>query len=208
MALKKLTEAQKARREEEKIKKMEEEKMQNVFNNSVKNEMVEGDENTMNEVIKNSTIKNTDSFFNNEELSGTSTPIDGLEIEIEIGIAEGRYKFRVKNLDIARNVETKFGIKDKLVIEFHIWGISDGEEVAYDLKQKYNISSSYKSEFYKVYRDLTGIPPRGKINLRNLLGVKGDCEIKHIEMDDRNIFPKVVNINAEIYNGSSEVPAI
>lgn len=208
MALRKVKKPETA--QENNTNKEEDTKMQNIFNNSVKNEMVEGVENTMNEVIKNSTINNTDSFFNNEELSGTSTPIDGLEIELqqEIAISEGRYKFKVQNLNIARQVETRFGIKDKLIIEFHICRIRDEQEIAYDLKQKYNISPSYKSEFYKVYTDLTGNPPRGKINLRNLLNIKGSCEIKHIQMDNGDIFPKVVNINAEIYKDSSEVPAI
>lgn len=191
----------------------EENKMQqNVFNNSVNNEIVPKFETTMKEVMEGewSTQSQDDFFNNNEEVLGNTTPLTGFEIELkqEIAIAEGRYQFRVQNLNIERQVETRYGIKDKVVIQYHISRIIDDEEFAYDLKQKYNISSSYKSSFYKVYKDLTGEPPRGKINLRNLLSIKGNCEIRHIQMDNGDIFPKVVNINAEIYKNSNEIPAV
>lgn len=211
MALKKMKKPELVR--EINTNKEEENKMQSIFTNSVNNEMVQKVEANMKEVLEGGwSNQSQDDFFNNsnEDVLGSTTPLTGFEIELqqEIAIAEGRYKFRVQNLDIERQVETKYGIKDKLIIQFHISRIRDTEEFAYDLKQKYNISSSYKSSFYQVYKDLTGEPPRGKINLRNLLGIKGSCEVKHIHMDNGDIFPRVVNINAEIYKDSSEVTEV
>ncbi|NMM65241.1 hypothetical protein HBE96_21900 [Clostridium sp. P21] len=144
-----------------------------------------------------------DSFFDSEELSGTNTPIN-LEIEIqpESKIDEGSYRFYVKDLSIEKEVMTKYGVKNKLVIDYHITCARDGEDLTYDLKQKYNISNSSKSGFYQVYRDLTSQPPSGKINLRNLLGIKGSCVVKHVLLDNGDVFPKIVNINAEIYKES------
>lgn len=196
MALKKLTEAQKARREEEKIKKMEEEKMQNIFNNSVKNEMVEGVENTINEVIKDSTINNSDDFFKSENVRSSFTPLTNLEIEImpyEV-VGEGRYKFVTEDVGIDNQVSTAYGVKNKMWLQFHL----DGEDEEHDLKQKYNISASYKSRFYEVYNALTGEIPKGNINLRRLLGIEGYCEIQHIHMDNGDIFPRIVNIEVKI----------
>ncbi|NMM65222.1 hypothetical protein HBE96_21805 [Clostridium sp. P21] len=179
-------------------------KSTSIFSDSKKpeNQVIEKVESALDNVMKeyrsNSEI---DSFFNNEELRGTSTPITGLEIEIkqEMPIDEGNYKFYVKNLGLDKQVATIYGAKDKLMIEFHISRIISGQEIEFDLKQKYNISSSSKSRFYQIYKDLTGRPPMGKINLRELLKIKGLCEVKHILMDNGDVFPRIVNINAEIY---------
>ncbi|MHC1723204.1 MAG: hypothetical protein AB9836_08380 [Aminipila sp.] len=203
---------ERARREEkERIKKMEEEQMENIFNNSAHKEMVGVVKNTMEEVIKeqNGSLRE-DNFFKSEELYGTSTPLSGYEIEIkpEVAIAEGGYNFKTINLNIENGVETIYGKKDKLVLEFQISRIRDGEEFKYDLKQKYNISSSYKSRFYEVYKDLTGEAPRGKIDLRNLLYIEGSCVIKHIPMDNGDIFPRIVDISVQSYKDVSEVPAV
>ena len=145
---------------------------------------------------------NSDSFFKEEELSGENTLIQDLEIELEAEklVKEAKYKFRVKNIGIDRDVNTPYGLKNKLIIEYHIKAFIDDEEISYDLKQKYNISNSSKSKFYQVHRDLTGKAPIGKINLRNLLGIKGVCEVKHLELDNGDIFPQIVNINSEIRN--------
>lgn len=144
---------------------------------------------------------NPDAFFNdNDDVEeGGSTPITGLEISIapQELIAEKRYSFSVRNINIDKEVETQFGIKDKLVLDFHISRIEDEKEISYNLKQKFNISNSRRSSFYGVYKDLTGEEPIGNLNLRNLLGIKGKCEVKHILMDNGDIFPKIVNINAQ-----------
>ncbi len=214
MALKKLTEAQKIRVAN--MNQKEEKQTMNTFSNSItgknefsREEVIESVENTLENVIEEHTSNyDSDSFFNSESLNGSSTSITGLEIEIEpeIAVVEGKYKFYVKNLNVDRQVATKYGVKDKLMVEFHISQVIDGEDFAYDLKQKYNISGSRKSSFYQLYIDLIGKAPIGKLNLRNLLGVKGYCEVKHIPMDNGDIFPRIININAEI--NKDEIPAL
>lgn len=208
----KLQEEQERLREEQRKKEMEEKKM-NIFNNTTagENNISMEKENTLSKVMEEQKYRQSeDSFFKSEELSSTLTPLVGLEIEIkpEIVIGEGRYKFAVENLGIENQVQTKYGMKDKLVVEFNVSRVRDGEEYSCKLKQKYNISSSTKSSFYQLYTDLTGRVPIGKINLRNLLGIKGICEVKHIQMEDGNIFPKVVNINVEINKELDDVPAV
>lgn len=170
-------------------------------NNVEKEQVSKKVEETIQEVIEEYG-SNSDSFFKEEELNGDNTPIQGLEIELEPEqvVKEGRYKFLVKNVGIDKEVVTRYGVKNKLIIEYHINGLIDGEEMSYDLKQKYNISNSSKSKFYKVYEDLTGAIPIGKINLRNLLEIKGICEVKHLELDNGDIFPEIININSRIKN--------
>jgi hypothetical protein len=179
------------------VEHKEEKKMENVFNNNEKKEMAE---NTMKEATNDYQGNYTsDSFFKEEDLDGSTTPIVGLEIELEEEkvIPEGRYKFIVKDLAMEKQVATRYGIKDRLSVVFNIY-VKYDEHLNFDLKQKYNISSKRESNFYKMYNELIGKPPFGKIDLRNLLGIKGVCRIKHVLMDDGSIFPKVVGLNPEI----------
>lgn len=193
MALKPLTPAQREKMENER-KEREMQKM--------KEEAIKKTEDTMNNVMNDY----KDSFFKEEELNGTSTALTGFEIELEEEktIPEGRYNFIVKDLAMENQVSTKYGIKNRLSVEYHIFRKYE-EELSFDLKQKYNISSKKDSNFYKMYEELIGRPPVGKINLRNLLGIKGQCEVKHVIMDDGSVFPKIVNLNPEVAEESSAV---
>lgn len=197
MALKKLTEAQKARREEEKMQEMEEKDMMNNVGNSGKNEVIEEVKNTMEESIRSTmNNENSDDFFKSENVKGWFTALTNLEIEIapyEV-VREGRYKFATENLGVDNQVSTAYGVKNKMWLQFHL----DGEDEAYDLKQKYNISPSNKSRFYEIYNTLTGEIPRGNINLRRLVGIEGYCDIQHIPMENGDIFPRIINIEVKI----------
>lgn len=195
MALKKMKKQQTVTQNTN-VEHKEEKKMENVFNNNEKKEMAE---NTMKEVTNDYQGNYTsDSFFKEEEVDGSTTPIVGLEIELEEEnpIPEGKYYFRIKNLAMENQVATRYGVKNRLSVEYNIF--RKYENLNFDLKQKYNISSKRESNFYKMYSELTGKLPIGKINLRNLLGIKGVCEIKHIPMEDGSVFPKIVNLNPEI----------
>lgn len=165
------------------------------------NQVTEKVESALENVIQeNKNNYDSNSFFKTEELYGTSTAITGFEIELEEEkiIPEGKYRFIVKDLAMENQVSTKYGIKNRLSMQYHISRMIDGEELAFDLMQKYNISNNKNSNFYKMYTDIAGEIPVGKINLRNLLSIKGICEIKHVNMDDGRIFPKIVNLNPEI----------
>lgn len=199
MALKKVSSFQKWT--DEVMKKREEEKKMQEINNSEKEQVIEKVEETIQEVIgQNTSNTNYDSFFKEEVLQGDNTAIQGLELELDAEqiVKEGKYKFSVKNVGIENGVITRYGIKNKLVVEYHINGMVDGHRQKYDLKQKYNISNSSKSKFYNIYRDLMGLPPIGKINLRNLLGIEGVCEVKHLELDNGDMFPEIINVNRAI----------
>ncbi|WP_242396682.1 hypothetical protein [Clostridium butyricum] len=190
-----------------KVKKIESENLQNRIKQEESNTMIQTNNYSANDNKFNNTLlgdnesSGFESFFESENLSSMSTPLN-LEIEIkpQTIVDEGRYDFVVRALDIERNVSTAYGVKDKLVIEFNIKRVEDGEDVEYNLKQKYNISNDVTSRFFEVYKDLTGQEPSGKVNLRNLLNVKGKCEVKHILMQNGRNFPRIVNINAQIYS--------
>lgn len=190
-----------------KVKKIESENLQNRIKQEESNTMIQtnnysaNDNKFNNALLGDNESSGFDSFFESENLSSMSTPLN-LEIEIkpQTIVDEGRYDFVVRALDIERNVSTAYGVKDKLVIEFNIKRVEDGEDVEYNLKQKYNISNDVTSRFFEVYKDLTGEEPNGKVNLRNLLNVKGRCEVEHILMKNRRNFPRIVNINAQIYS--------
>ncbi|MCB2354723.1 hypothetical protein [Clostridium estertheticum] len=172
-----------------------ENKMQNIFNNSVGNEMDGEVKSSINDVIHSHMNTSSDDFFKTEELSGVGTPITNLEIELtsfEV-IPEGRYQFLTKEVGIDNMVSTAYGIKNQMWLKFYL----DGEAGEYDTKQKYNISASYKSKFYGVYNALVGEAPKGKINLKNLLEIGGYCEIQHVLMDNGDIFPRVINIQVQ-----------
>lgn len=196
MALKKITEFQ--RKAMEQRKKEEEVKKMQMLNDVEKEQGIEKVEEIIEE--DNTSNINNDPFFKEEVLNGDNTPIQGLELELEPEqvVEEGKYRFSIKNVGIENGVITKYGIKNKAVIEFNISGIINDQEEEYILKQKYNISNSHKSKFYKIYSDLTGNLPIGKINLRDLLGIKGICEVKYLELDNGDEFPEIVNVNREI----------
>lgn len=125
-----------------------------------------------------------------------------VNLEIDVGnekvILETHYKFKIEDIKIENNVSTIYGIKNRVSIKYLISTAVDEEELQIRLVQKYNISNNSKSNFYKIYKALTGKVPIGKINLGELMGIKGDCEVKNINMDDGSFFPKIVNLNAEI----------
>lgn len=196
MALKKLTEAQKVRRDEERMKNMEAGNMMNNVENTVKNEVTEEVENTMEEVMERTMNNNSDDFFKSENVGGAFIPLTNLEIEIkpyEV-VGEGRYEFIIEDVGIDNQVSTSYGVKNKMWLQFHL----DGEDEEHELKQKYNISPSYKSRFYEVYTALTGEIPRGSINLKRLMGIEGYCDIQHVPMENGDIFPRIVNIKVKI----------
>lgn len=145
-----------------------------------------------------------DEFFkSNDSLAGNMTPLQSLEINFTPEIAEGKYNFGISNLNMECGVDTRYGTKDKIVMDFHLHRNVDGEIEEYHLKQKYNKSSSPSSSFYKVYKDLTGKIPRGKIDLRELLSIIGTCEVEYVELDDGGVFPRIVNINTRRGNNPS-----
>jgi hypothetical protein len=124
---------------------------------------------------------------------------DDLEIDMKpkMAVEEGRYKFQVINVSVEKDVPNDYGVKDKITIEFKLYSVGEAGVVEYTLNQRYNISTHYKSFFFEAYKALTGKEPFGKINVRKLLGIVGDCAVKHIEMGDKNLFAKIVNISTE-----------
>lgn len=134
----------------------------------------------------------------NTEVSDNPT----VNLEIDVGnekvVLETHYKFKIEDIKIENNVSTNYGVKDRVSIKYHIYTVIDEEGFEFELVQKYNISNNINSNFYGIYKALTGKVPIGKINLGELLGIKGGCEVKNINMDDGSIFPKIVNLNAEI----------
>ncbi|WP_238904422.1 hypothetical protein [Clostridium sp. YIM B02506] len=145
-----------------------------------------------------------DEFFKpNDSLAGNMIPLQSLELNFTPEVPEGKYNFGISNLNMERGVDTRYGTKDKIVVDYHLHRNVDGEIEEYHLKQKYNKSSSPSSSFYKVYKDLTGKVPKGKVDLRELLSIIGTCEVEYVELDDGGVFPRIVNINTRRGNNSS-----
>ena len=120
------------------LKKSRQTTLQNGVITKYTGEMIQEVEKVRSEVIEdNMSNSNSDSFFKEEELSGENTLIQDLEIELEAEklVKEAKYKFRVKNIGIDRDVITPYGLKNKLIIEYHIKAFIDDEEISYDLKQ-------------------------------------------------------------------------
>lgn len=92
-----------------------------------------------------------DEFFKaNDSLAGNMTPLQSLELNFTPEIAEGKYNFGISNLNMERGVDTRYGTKEKIVMDYHLHRYVDGELDEYHLKQKYNKSSSPYSSFYKA----------------------------------------------------------
>lgn len=155
-------------------------------------------ENVIEEVVQNNPSGFDENQTSPEDIVGNMTPLQGLDFDFNSLIEVGPYRFRIHNLYIKHNVDTKFGTKDVLFVDFHLKKTIDRDIIEHHAIQKYNLSSSKSSKLYTLYKSLTNMNPEGKINLRCLLGIIGTCQIRHVSLEDGNVFPEVINIATEV----------
>lgn len=150
---------------------------------------------------------NSDDFFKTEELDFANDLDVNFEIDMgDLEIApEGIYYFIIRELKLENKVGTKYGIKNRISIKYHIIDFASTVKNEFNITQKYNISKNASSNFYKMYKSLIGSQPLGKINLKELIGIKGECKVEHVHMDDGTIFPRIVNLNPEIDKDDSVI---
>ena len=109
----------------------------------------------------------------------------------EAKIPEGEYPFVLRRVYRVNNQTTSFGLKDQIVWEYEV---TDLEENKILLIDKNNISFSDKSKFKKNFKRYCEALNLTKINLKDLIGIKGVLKVQHNTDDDGNIYENIVEI--------------
>lgn len=109
----------------------------------------------------------------------------------EAKIAEGEFAFILRRVHRENNQTTSYGLKDQIVWEYEV---TDLEENKILLIDKNNISFSDKSKFKKNLKRYCEALNLTKINLKDLIGIKGRLKIQHNTDDEGNIYENIVEI--------------
>lgn len=107
-------------------------------------------------------------------------------------ISEGIHKYVLRGVRREDNQKTAYGLKDQVIYSYDV--INDNGSVV-SIIDRNNISDSNKSKFkknLKSYCDALGVT---RINLKNLINIKGELRIVHNTDEEGNIYENV----AEIY---------
>ncbi|ETI90991.1 MAG: hypothetical protein Q607_CBUC00038G0007 [Clostridium butyricum DORA_1] len=173
--------------------------MENVLNQNLTNESnvkckeVNSDitkcEEAINEVNSNNLTRNIslDDIFNSnlgeDDLTFTLTR--------EAKIPEGEYPFVLRRVHRENNQTTSYGLKDQIVWEYEVTDLKENKILLID---KNNISCSDKSKFKKNLKRYCEVLNLTKINLKDLIGIKGRLKIQHNTDDEGNIYENIVEI--------------
>lgn len=173
--------------------------MENVLNQNLTNESnvkckeVNSDitkcEEAINEVNSNTLTRNIslDDIFNSnlgeDDLTFTLTR--------EAKIPEGEYPFVLRRVYRENNQTTSYGLKDQIVWEYEVTDLKENKILLID---KNNISCSDKSKFKKNLKRYCEVLNLTKINLKDLIGIKGRLKIQHNTDDEGNIYENIVEI--------------
>lgn len=107
-------------------------------------------------------------------------------------ISEGIHKYVLRGVRREDNQKTAYGLKDQVIYSYDV--INENGSVV-SIIDRNNISDSNKSKFkknLKSYCDALGVT---RINLKNLINIKGELRIVHNTDEEGNIYENV----AEIY---------
>lgn len=110
----------------------------------------------------------------------------------EAKVPEGEYSFVLRGVHRENNQTTKYGLKNQIVWSYEI---TDSEGNKFSIIDKNNISDSYKSKFRKNLKSYCEALKLTKINLNDLIGIKGTLKVQHNTDDDGNTYENI----AEIY---------
>lgn len=174
--------------------------MENIQDKNLNNEeLVEGltsnnsgnNESAINTLENRSNIKKTLSV---QDIFGSNIGDDGdliFGLTKEARISEGIHPFILRSVHRVYNQKTSYGMKDQIVFDYDV--IDENGEVI-SISDRNNISDSSKSKFKKNLKSYCEALGSTKINLKNLINIKGTLKIEHNTDDEGNIYENIVEI--------------
>ncbi|WP_394900125.1 hypothetical protein [Clostridium butyricum] len=140
--------------------------------------------------VKSNTVTGNISL---DDIFNSNTDLEDLTFTLtrEAKIPEGEFPFVLKRVRRENNQTTSYGLKDQIVWEYEV---TDLEENKILLIDKNNISFSDKSKFKKNFKRYCEALHLTKINLKDLIGIKGTLKVQHNTDDDGNIYENIVEI--------------
>lgn len=160
----------------------------NVRSNEVNSDITKSEE-VINEVNSNSVTRNIslDDIFNSNLGEDDLT----FSLKREAKIPEGVYPFVLRRVYRVNNQTTSYGFKDQIVWENEVTD-SKGNKIL--LTDRTNISNSSKSKFMRNLKRYCEALKLTKINLKDLIGIKGNLKVQHNTDDDGNVYANIVEI--------------
>lgn len=171
--------------------------MENVLNQNLTNELdgneVNSDitkcEEVINEVKSNPVTGNIslDDIFNSN--LGEEELIFSLTREAKI--QEGEFPFVLKRVHRENDQTTSYGLKDQIVWEYEVTDLEGNKILLID---RTNVSESSKSKFRKNLKRYCEALNLTKINLKDLIGIKGTLKVQHNIDNDGNVYENIVEV--------------
>lgn len=111
-------------------------------------------------------------------------------------IPEGSWPFEIADAFIERNCDTKYGKRDRVVIEYRLEITSEDElEKEVTLKQKYLVSNHPTSQFVKLVETLTGRAIAHGVELSDFIGIRGIAEVMHNTNTNGDTFANITELS-------------
>ena len=86
---------------------------------------------------------------------------------------------------------TSYGLKDQIVWEYEVTDLEGNKILLID---RTNVSESSKSKFRKNLKRYCEALNLTKINLKDLIGIKGTLKVKHNIDNDGNVYENIVEV--------------
>lgn len=121
-------------------------------------------------------------------------------------VPEGNWPFEILSVGIERNCDTKYGKRDRVVIEYRL-EIATEEEPKSEvtLKQKYLVSNHPTSQFAKLVETLTGRAIAHGVEISDFIGIRGLAEVTHNTNTNCDTFANIVELTYIAQVGQSLV---
>lgn len=110
-------------------------------------------------------------------------------------VEQGKYSFRIDNITSKENIAGKFGRYDQFLIAFSLYRI--GVDVPIQITIPYIISSKVDSPFMLFLASFKSIFKGQNINITQLVGLKGNCEVSYYETATGDIYERLLIKNVE-----------
>lgn len=113
-------------------------------------------------------------------------------------IEQGKYYFRIDDIASEENVVGKFGKYDQFLITFSLYKIAMDAPVQITIP--YTISKKPESPLMLFLAKFKSIFEGQSIIIKQLIGLKGNCEINHYKTDAGDVYEKLLVKSVEYPN--------
>ena len=122
------------------------------------------------------------------------------ELDIEVPeyhlIPVGPCKFVISRVRILRDVETPFGVKNRIQLTFNIKKADEtGEIREWPIRRSFNVSANENSSLMKFHDQIRCPRPTKILHCRDYLGITGDAEIKYATLENGNTIAVIENFS-------------